>query len=527
MLYLVILYIAIIIIFCLFSEKFSDKIGLPTILIFLLLGVFFGKSNIFNFKFIDYEITDNISNIALAFILFYGGFSANIQQAKPILKISLLLSTVGVIFTTTILSILIYFIFKFDILYCFLISSVISSTDAATVFNILKSRKLNLKNNTASLLEVESGSNDPMAYTLTYIFLELIIGNKINIINIFCLQIFIGIGVGFVFSYILINLFKFFKFEQQSSNNILLFAFVLLCYSFCLILNGNGYLSVYILGLIIGNQYFKDKPYIVRFFDSITNISQMLIFFMLGLLFDIDSIKDIFYLSVSIFVLISFVARPISCLILMKPFKCSNKQIIYVSWAGLRGASAICFAIMTTNLSSNYNQIYNIVFFIVILSIFIQGYTLPFLAKKIKFIDNTNNVLKTFNDYQDDNDISFIKVKITKDSYYKDKLIKDINFSGIRIVMIIRKEKNIVPKGNTKIKLNDILILSGDSFVNRNNLSFKEIIISSNDYANKKISKIKFNKNENIVLIKRNKSTLIPNGNLELNQGDIIVMSTF
>ena len=527
MLYLIILYIAIIIILCLFSEKFSNKIGIPTILIFLLLGVFFGKSNMFNFKFIDYEITDNIANVALAFILFYGGFSANVKQAKPILKISIVLSTLGVILTTTILSILIYVIFKFDILYCFLIASVISSTDAATVFNILKNKKLNLKENTASLLEVESGSNDPVAYTLTYIFLELVLGNKVNMINMFLIQISIGLLVGIFFSYILINIYKYLKFEQQSSNNILLFAFVLLSYSFCIIFNGNGYLSVYLLGLIIGNEYFKDKPYIVRFFDSITNISQMLIFFMLGLLFDINSINEIFYLSITIFFLISFIARPISCFILMKPFKCTNKQIVYVSWAGLRGASAICFAIMTTKISENYNQIYNIVFFIVILSIFIQGYTLPIFAKKIKYLDNTNNVLKTFNDYQEDNDISFIKIKVLKDSFYKDKQLKNINFNGLRIVMIIRKEKNIVPKGNTKIKINDILILSGDSFINRNNLSFKEIMVTSSNYANKKICKIKFKKNENIVLIKRNKSTIIPNGNLSLEEGDILILSVF
>ena len=271
---------AIIIIICIMANNISSKIGVPSLLLFLVLGMIFNKMYNFN----DYVISSNICTVTLIFIMFYGGFGTNWQVAKPVAVKSFLLSFIGTFLTSMITGLLCYLILKIDLFESFLIGSVIGSTDAASVFSILRSKNLNLKDGLASLLELESGSNDPMSYMLTVIFLGLIgktIGSPLSIILMLFKQIVFALIVAALVSYLSYFILKKIKFAINGLDTIFVFATALLSYSLSAAFGGNGFLSAYIVGIVLGNCSIKNKVILVNFFDGITGLMQMILFFLL------------------------------------------------------------------------------------------------------------------------------------------------------------------------------------------------------------------------------------------------------
>lgn len=275
---------AIVIFACVFLNRVSDKLGIPVLLAFILLGMFFGSDGPINIAFENYNFAEEICSTALIFIMFYGGFGTNWSMAKPVAAPAIVLSSAGVVVTALLTGGFIHFILGEPWLLSFLMGSVIASTDAASVFSILRAKRLNLKYHTASLLEVESGSNDPAAYMMTIICISLMHGSADlwGTLILLAAQIVFGLAFGFGIAAISKWALKKTAYLAGGFDMVLLTAIAIFAYAAPAMLDGNGYLSAYIAGIILGNSDFPGKRSIVHFFNGATNLLSMMIFFLLG-----------------------------------------------------------------------------------------------------------------------------------------------------------------------------------------------------------------------------------------------------
>ncbi len=398
--------------------------------------------------------------------MFYGGFGTNWKEAKPVARESILMSTFGVIITSGLTGLFCYFVLKTSLLEGLLIGSIVGSTDAASVFSILRSQKLNLKGEIASILEVESGSNDPVAYMLTLIVLTLMNNGGISsIVPIVIGQIIFGILIGVILSKLTVYIMRNANFEVDGFYTIFITAIAILSYALSEWVGGNGYLSVYIAGIVIGNSKIPHKRSLVHFFDGVSWIMQIMLFFVLGLLAFPSELPSVIGSSILISIFMIIIARPIATFGVLSWFKIPFKQQLFVSWVGLRGAASIVFAIyaITSGIPLE-NDIFHIIFFIALLSVAIQGTLIPKVARKLDLVDDTKTVLKTFTDYQEDRSTTLIEYNVDSNNTWKEKTIMEANIpEEILIVMIKRDSEIIVPKGSTLIKQGDILVLSGNN----------------------------------------------------------------
>ncbi|MDF2589453.1 MAG: potassium/proton antiporter [Anaerocolumna sp.] len=523
---------AVIVILCIVASKFSNKFGMPSLLLFMALGMLFGSDGIFKIPFDNYEFAEQICSFALIFILFYGGFGTNWKMAKTVAVKSVLLATIGVIITAFVTALFCFFALGFDKYESFLIGAVISSTDAASVFSILRSKKLNLKFGTSSLLELESGSNDPIAFMLTIIAMTLMAGGGIHTVTYMLFaQIVYGVLIGVIIALVSSIILKKVNFFTDGFDTLFVFAIAVLAYALATKIGGNGYLATYLAGIILGNTRIQNKITLVHFFDGITNLSQIIIFFLLGLLAFPHQIPAILISSLAITIFLTFVARPVAVFSILSPFRCNLNQQLLISWAGLRGASAIVFAVIATvSEISTTNDVYHIAFSVALFSVAIQGTLLPMMAKKLQMVDYDSNVLKTFNDYQEEASMQLIKMQITKGHEWINQSISAITvLSSILVVMIRREGETIIPNGNTIIHLGDTLILSGETYRDDTNLQLKEINIDLNhEWTGKKIKDIELSTNSLAVMIKRkDESNVVPNGDTIIKAGDTLVISDF
>ncbi len=546
----ILFFISLIIILCIILNKASSKVGMPMLLAFILLGMLFGSDGIFKIKFEDYKSAESICSIALIFIIFYGGFGTKWSTAKPVAAKAIILSTLGVVLTAAFTGLFCYFVLHFELLEALLVGAVTSSTDAASVFSILRSKKLNLKYNTAPLLEVESGSNDPFSYMLTIIVLSLMQGDASvgKMIYMLFAQIIFGLAIGIGIAYGALYILRKFDFSSAGFDSLFVLAIAVFSYAIPTMIGGNGYLSAYIAGLILGNKSFSQKKNLVHFFDGITGLMQMLIFFLLGLLAFPTKMLHLLLPSFAIALFITFVSRPLTIFSILSPMKCPINQQLLVSWTGLRGAASIVFAIMavTNKAYPSDGNLFHIVFCIVLFSIALQGSLIPFAAKKLKMIDEHGNVLKTFNDYPDEVPVQFIKLNVTEGHAWVDKKIKEVVLPPeIILVLILRDGKRIVPRGNTEIKAFDEIVLCAQVFASESvdsisfgmnksinddedkaNIELVELLLEENhQWVGKKLSEIATDLQKSlIVLIKRDGKIVIPDGRTVLVQNDILVI---
>lgn len=525
-----ILLVAAVILLCLSLNKMSNKLGIPMLLAYILLGMMFGTDGILKIPFDNFTIAEQICTVSLIFIMFYGGFGTNWKQAKPVAGKAVLLSTVGVILTAVTTGAFCHFILRMDFWESMLIGSVISSTDAASVFSILRSKRLNLKNNTASMLEVESGSNDPCSYMLTVIILTIMSGelSGFSLVVMIFSQIIFGILVGVVVALAAAFILKKVNFATDGFDTIFVFSMALVSYAGASMINGNGYLAAYIAGIILGNTPLHHKKSLVHFFDGITGLMQMLIFFLLGLLAYPSQLPKILPIALAIAVFLTFVARPVSVFAILMPFRCPVKQQLLVSWAGLRGAASIVFAIMAT-VSPAYtkNDLFHIVIFIVLFSISIQGTLLGLVAKKLDMIDENGNVMKTFSDYSDEMPVEFVKISIKAGHPWENRRIKDLtSLPDLLLVLILRGEERIIPNGNTVVLAGDKIVLSALSPEENLGICLTEIPIEKDSkWIGKPLSRIKLGEEKLVLVLKRNEKVVIPNGNTVIRENDVLVIS--
>lgn len=459
----------LILLICISSSKILYKFGVPMLLVFIVLGMLFGSDGVVGIYFDNYKLTSVVSSLALVFIMFYGGFGTNWSMAKKSAVPSILMSSLGVIITAGLTGLFCHFVLRTSILEGLLIGAVVGSTDAASVFSVLRSQKLNLKGTLAPLLEIESGSNDPIAYMLTIIILTLMSNAGVGlIIPMLIKQILFGIIIGSILAKISVYILKRANFEVEGFYTIFVTAIAILSYALSEYIGGNGYLSVYMAGIILGNNRIPHKKSLVHFFDGLSWIMQIGLFFVLGLLAFPSKLPEIFIIAIAISLFMMFIARPLATFIILRWFDYSNKEKIFISWVGFRGAASIVFAIYAVTYGVNIrNDIFHIIFFIALLSVAIQGTMTPILAKKLDLVDDNMPVLKTFNDYKEDKSTKILEINIDENSKWVNKTIMDSNIpEEVLVVMIRRNDEVIIPKGSTEIKKDDILVLASNSFDN-------------------------------------------------------------
>ena len=526
---------SLVLLICITSTKILYKFGVPILLIFIVLGMLFGSDGIVGIYFDNYELASDICSIALIFIMFYGGFGTNWKMAKPIAVQSILMSSLGVVITAGLTGLFSSIVFKTSLLEGLLIGAVIASTDAAAVFAILRSQKLNLKGSIASILEIESGSNDPFAYMLTIIILGLMSNQGYgSIVPMLLNQIIVGILASIVLAKLSVYLLRNVMFEIEGFYPIFITAIAILAYSLSEYFGGNGYLSVYITGIIIGNSKIPHKKSIFQFFDGVSWLMQILLFFLLGLLAFPSQIPSVMFKGISISIFMILIARPIATFSILSWFKVPIKEQLFISWVGIRGAASIVFAIfaVTYDVHINYDK-FHIIFFIALFSVSVQGTLIPKVARKLDLIDDDQSVLKTFNDYKENKSTKLIEFTISENSPIANKSIMDSNIpEDILVVMIKRKGDVLVPNGSTVILPGDTLVLSGNTLANfeyykeGKSTNLVEISVNSDSsIANKSIKDSNINKDILIVMIKRNDKVIVPNGNTVIKPKDILVVT--
>lgn len=522
---------AVVIFACIVFNKLSNKIGIPTLIIFIALGMIFGSDGLFKIQFENFEFAEQICTVCLIFIMFYGGFNTNWQEARKVAGRAVLLSTFGVIITAALTGLFCHYVLKFDLYESLLVGAVLSSTDAASVFSVLRSRQLSLKYGTASLLELESGSNDPFSYMLTLFVLSLMKGGQTagGVLELVFTQLVFGIGLAILIACLAVQFLKRFDFGNSNYDTIFVFAAAILAYALPVAVGGNGYLSVYIVGIVLGNCRIENKKSMVHFLDGVSSLMQMLIFFLLGLLAFPSHMPSLIIPSLLIAIFLTFIARPIAVSAMLAPFKAKLQQQALVSFAGLRGAASIVFAIIAmVGDAYTKNDVFHIVFCVVLISIGFQGTLLPWFAKKLDMIDTRYNVLKTFNDYSDENDIQFISLQIGEKHPWLNKLVKEISIvPDTLLVMLLRDDKSIIPNGDTQILLGDTLVLSAAGYNDDTNIHLSELQIDEdNKWCGKKLSEIELSDKALALMIRREDQIIIPNGDTIIEPCDTIVLNS-
>lgn len=520
---------AIIILTCLIANKFSDKLGLPALLLFMGLGMFFGSDGIVKIPFSDYALSNDICTIGLILIMFYGGFCTNWEAARPTAVKSVLLSTVGVIITALLTAAFCHFFLGFGPVEALLTGAVLGSTDAASVFSILRSRQLNLRDGTASLLEMESGSNDPVAYMLTMTGLLILQGaSAVQIPIMFFKQVVFGVAIGCGIAFLSHWIYRRFRIIPDGMGNIYLTALMLLSYTASELLGGNGFLSTYLFGIIMGNLEIQDKTSLISFFDGLSSLAQIAIFFLLGLLSFPHNLPQVFFTAVAVALFLLLAARPVAVFSVLKPFRCSTRQCLFVSWSGLRGAASIVFAVMVLNQGVTMeSDLFHIVFLVSLISVAFQGSLLPFMAEKLHMIDETQDVRKTFNDYQERASIHLIELRMNNQSAWVGKCLKEIALPhGLLALRVQRDQELLTPKGDTVIQCGDVITLSAPAYHGQTEIRLNEIKITPRHrWKNKQIQNIELASYELILLICRGMEYFVPNGQTVIRIGDIVIIS--
>ncbi|MDF9797315.1 cell volume regulation protein A [Catalinimonas alkaloidigena] len=452
------------------AGKTSYRFGVPTLVLFLIIGMLAGSEGIGGIYFDDPKSAQFIGIIALNFILFSGGLDTHWGSIKPILWQGISLSTLGVLLTTLSLGVFVWAITDFTIYEGMLLGAIVSSTDAAAVFSILRSKSLALKTNLRPTLELESGSNDPMAYVLTIAFLGLVINpdqSLVSIIPLFLRQMIIGGLAGFLFGKLSKLVINKIMLDFEGLYPVLVIALMFITFSATDFVGGNGFLAVYLCAVYLGNQELIHKKTIMKMFDGLAWLMQIVLFLTLGLLVFPSHILPVVGIGLLIALFQIFMARPISVFLSLLPFKMKRRRRWYISWVGLRGAVPIVFATYPLLAGiEKADMIFNIVFFISLTSVLLQGTTLSVIAKWLHVSlpekAKPRAPLDVF--LSETAKTAMEEITIEKDGYAVGKKIIELEFPKTAIIaMIIRGEKYITPSGSTEIHAKDTLIVISDN----------------------------------------------------------------
>lgn len=373
---------------CVFANKISDKYGIPSLLLFLAMGMLAGSDGIGGIHFQNATLTNYIGTVALIFILYSGGLDTKWTSIRTILLRGSVLSTLGVFLTAVFLFIFSYYLIRLPFEVSLLLSVIVSSTDAPAVFSILRSQNMHLQDNLKSILEFESGSNDPMAVFLSMGAMSMLSSPEVNLMEFFAmfiLQMSLGIALGLVFGHTGALVLKKWSLPYQGLYPVYGISVILLTFSITQLIGGNGFLSVYLCGIVMGNSPFIYRRQFIKFNDALAWIMQISMFLILGLLVNPHELGGVILISLACTLLLMFAARPLAVYLCLAGSSFNNKEKILISWAGLKGAVPIILATYPLMQGFPNSQfLFNLIFFLVIISVLVQGNSLPWLARKLK-----------------------------------------------------------------------------------------------------------------------------------------------
>ena len=475
---LFLLLISVLLFVSLLVGKMGSRFGVPTLLLFLLIGMLSGSDGL-GIEFNSPKIAQAIGVVALNIILFSGGMDTRFTEVKPIAAQGMILATIGVLFTALLTGIFIFWLTNnffnavtFTLLESLLLASVMSSTDSASVFSILRSKNLSLKENLRPLLEFESGSNDPMAFMLTIVLIQLIQSPVIDAwaaLWMFFKQLLLGGLAGYFLGRLSVRIINKINLDNDALYSVLLMTLMFFLFGFTTFSGGNGYLAVYVGGLFIGNSRFVHKRSSLKFFDGMTWLVQIIMFLTLGLLINPSELLPIAGIGIIVGLFMIFFSRPVSVHLSLLPFRnLSHKARHYVAWVGLRGAVPIIFATYPwiENLP-HAKDIFNIVFFITILSLVIQGTTVGSMAKWLGLSQDVlrKRKLKNF-DVEISEDIKsyMSEISIKKEFLANGSRLMDLNVpEKTLIAMVKRDDQYFIPRGNTELMVGDRILVITDN----------------------------------------------------------------
>lgn len=363
------------------------KYGIPIVVLFIGLGMLAGSDGFGGINFTNSQITKFIGSVALCIILFSGGLDTKLENARSVWKPSIVLSSLGVLITAVVVGLAAHWLFNFTITEGLLIGSIVSSTDAATVFSVLRTRKMGLKGNLRYLIEFESGSNDPMAYFLTILFASILTAKitwGFQTVLLFLQQMSLGALIGWGMGIGMQRVINRLNLDFEGLYSVLLLALVFFTFAVSHYLGGNSFLSIYLAGIVLGNRDFIHKKSLIKHFDGQAWFMQVLMFVTLGLLVFPRDLLPLAGMGILLALVLIFVARPLAVFISLAPFKYNFRSKLFIAWAGLRGSVPIILAIYTQVYGVAISGlVFNLVFFISVISVLIQGTTFPFVAKRL------------------------------------------------------------------------------------------------------------------------------------------------
>lgn len=463
---------AFLLILSIIASKASGRLGVPSLLLFLVLGMLAGSDGPGGIKFDDPYITQFLGVVALSFILFAGGMDTKWSSVRPVLWQGITLATFGVVLTAALVGWFVYAFFNFTLIEGMLVGAIISSTDAAAVFAVLRSKRVSIKEPLEPLLELESGSNDPMAVLLTIGFINLLTGKSsslLDLVPMIFVQMALGASLGYAAGRLMVIFINRIKLEYDGLYSVLSLSVVLMIYGLATSLNGNGFLAVYVAGLVIGNKKFIHKTSILRFHDGLAWLMQIAMFLTLGLLVFPSRLQHVIGAGMLVAAFLMFVARPLGVFTSLLPFRTGFKENMMISWVGLRGAVPIILATFPLVAGlPNAEMIFNIVFFIVLTSALLQGTTIPLFARKLgvdaPLYIKQSSPIECEPTGRMPCDLS--EIEVPEFSSVVDKQIVDIKLpEGALVVLIGREGEFFVPNGGTKINRGDRLMLLANNDV--------------------------------------------------------------
>ena len=479
------LLLSVLVFIAVLSNKIGTRFGVPSMLVFLLIGMLAGQDGL-GLKFANLHLAEFVCHLGMTFILLQGGLETEMHETKPVLRQGVLLSTVGVLLTILITGGFIYLVAAkaisgvATITGCMLVAAVLSSTDSTAVFSILRSKRLQLREHLGPMLELESGSNDPMAYASTIILVKLISGVDLTffhlpewatglaVVLILAYQLAVGFLVGFLVGRFAKWILPKLNLSSSPLISILVLSLAFFANGFGSLVGGNGLLALYVAAIIIGNSpTLPQKREVLKFFDGMSWLSQLLMVLLLGVLARPSHMAPVLVPALLIGLFLIFVARPAAVFLTLLPYrKLPARAKLFVSWVGIKGAGPILFALYAVvHEVGGSVEIFNIVLVITLLSLLFQGMTLPIVAKWLNLSIDEDPEVETFGlDLPEEMGMMRDHI-VGEDELTAGQTLRDLHLPhGIRVIMVKRGERFLVPHGSMKLEVKDhLLIMMGET----------------------------------------------------------------
>ncbi|CAN6960339.1 MULTISPECIES: potassium/proton antiporter [Psychrobacter] len=456
---------AILIFASIMASTLSARLGVPLLLLFLIVGMLAGEQGILGIEFSQYALANFVGQAALACILLDGGLRTSFKSFRVGLKPAITLATWGVLVTVMVLGVFVTWLLDVDWRFGLLMAAIVGSTDAAAVFSLLRNGGVKLNDRVQATLELESGANDPLAILLVTGLIALNVdpaGQTVSGFLVLLLQqLSFGLGMGLLFGYFLSRLLP--KVHlAEGMYAILILSAGLAVFAATNLIGGSGFLAVYLTGVLIGNHKVRSTEHVMRVMDSFAWLSQAVLFVVLGLLVTPSNVLNVWHYSVAIALFMIFVARPIAVYTSVKPFKFKDREIGFISWVGLRGAVPITLAILPVMAGiDNAFMLFDIAFGVVVLSLILQGTTIPTMANLFKVRIPTNKDPKEEHEVwvSDKASITLYEFEAKSGAFAIGRhpmgISKGINPDEISVFALVRNQQIVVVNDNTKLKFGD------------------------------------------------------------------------